>query len=143
MDTKALEGSVSIIVMLVIASIILYFLSPELARNGLILIGIVIIVGLINGYVFDTVIRQSITYIVVIGEILIGVLSVILYFSFQNDLTNNTQNTGLEGLGLILIFIILVAVLIIGFVGFIILGIALYIPALVGKSMKKSGKNQL
>ncbi len=138
LETKAIEGSVSIIAMLVIITSITYFIAPKLIQNGLILLIIVIIVGLANGYIFENAIKKSIVYIVVFGEILTGILFFVLYFGFQQDLSNNASNTGLEGLGLILIFIILFAVLVAGFIGFIILGVALYIPALIGKSFKKS-----
>ena len=141
MDTKALEGSASIIAMLVVLTTITYFIAPKLLQNGLILLIIIVVVGLLNGFIFDTVIKKSITYIVVFGEVLTGILFFVLYFGFQQDLTNNASNTGLEGLGLILIFIVLFAVLVAGFIGFIILGVVLYIPALIGKSFKAKGNN--
>lgn len=123
--------------MLVIITGIFYFIDNTLLQNGLILVGIIVVVGLLNGYIFDTVVKKSITYIVVIGEALVGIIFVVMYFTMQNDLANNTGNSGLEGLGLIFVFIILFVVLILGFVGFIVLGIGLYIPALIGKSFKK------
>ena len=141
MDTKALEGSASIIAMFVVLTTITYFIAPKLLQNGLILLIIIVVVGLLNGFIFDTVIKKSITYIVVFGEVLTGILFFVLYFGFQQDLTNNASNTGLEGLGLILIFIVLFAVLVAGFIGFIILGVVLYIPALIGKSFKAKGNN--
>lgn len=136
MDNIALEGAASIVTMTIIITVVINYFRPDLLRIPPLVLAIIVIVGLINGYIFREAIKKSIMYIVIIGEALIGVLFVVFYFGFQNDLANNTGNTGLEGLGLIFVFIILFALIVVGFFGFLLFGIIIYIPALVGAKIR-------
>lgn len=137
LNTKEIEGSFSIIGMTIICLVIINYFSQDLLNNGLVLVGIIIAVGLINGYIFYDVIKKSIVDIVVFGDLFLVVLAIVFYFAFQNDVTNSAQNSGLDSLGLILIFVLLIAVFIIAFVGLTVFGIAIFIPGLVGKTIRE------
>ena len=137
MDNRALEGAASIVTMTIIIIVVINYLRPDLLRIPPLILGIIVFVGLINGYIFREAIKKSVVYIVVIGEALIAVLFVVFYFGFQNDLANST-NTGLQGLGLIFVFIVLLALIIAGFFGLLIFGIIIYIPAIIGANIRGS-----
>lgn len=137
MNTKEIEGSFSIVGMTIICLVIINYFAQELLNNGLILVGIIIAIGLINGYIFYDVIKKSIIDIVVFGDLFLVVIAIIFYFTFQNDVANSAKNSGLDSLGLILIFVLLIAVFIMAFVALTIFGVAIFIPGLIGKLIRE------
>jgi hypothetical protein len=139
MDKKSLLGSISIVIMFLGLIYVINVLANEIYTKNTfpITIAVIIVVGFINGLIFGEKVSQAITNIVIIGEILVVFLFFILYFGFQNDF-QNIAGTDLEGLGLILMFVILLAFLIGGFIGFLVFGVVIYIPAMIGKRFNKS-----
>ena len=141
MDSKALEGSFSIFIMFIILLLpISYYFKEFLTQNEqitiVIVLIIIIIVGIVNGYIYRDHVKKAILYLVGIGEVVIVGLFILSYNSLLNQ--SNSSNTGLEGLGLIFVFIILVALLIAGFVGLLLFGVIIYIPAIIGKNLNKN-----
>ena len=138
LESKEVEGALSIIIMVVILLAIINNITPKLLSNGSIILGIVIIVGLINGYIFHDVVKKAILDIVVFGDIFIVLIAILFYFSVQNNtISNDSQLSGLESLGLVFVLIIMVAVFIIAFIGLMVFGVVILIPALIGKQFKE------
>lgn len=142
MDTKAIKGSFSIIIMFLLLLSVINYIDTKFASNGFVILGIIILVGLVNGYIFSESVKKSILYIVVVGEAFVLFLFIFLLNNYQSSIENST---GLEGIGLIIIFIVLIAFLIAGFIGLLLFGIVIFIPASIGKSFKdrKRKRNNL
>lgn len=135
METKALEGAISIFVMYLVPLIVLNAFVQDLYNQYItfILIGLIIIVGLINGYIFREAVKKAILYLVAIGEIFIIGVGILFYVDLQQQAS--AADPGLQSLGLIFVLIVFFAIFILGAIGFLVFGVLIYIPSIVGKKM--------
>ena len=134
MDLRPLRGMISIVVMIIIPLAVISQLNKELLNNGLVLLSLIIIVGLINGYIFKEEIKISILYLVVIGEFLTALLFVLFYTQFSTGL--NTVDPGFATLGLIFVGIMFFAVIFAISIGLAVFAIVIFIPAYVGLKIR-------
>lgn len=135
MDNRALEGAVSILVMFIVPILVLNAFVHDFYTQNItfVLIVLIIVVGLINGYIFREAVKNAILYLVGIGEIFIIGVFILFYVDLQQQASN--ADPGLQSLGLIFVLIIFFVIFIAGAIGFLVFGVLIYIPSLIGKKM--------
>ena len=147
LDNQALEGAFSIFGMTIILLLLVNVFANEFLNQysgsnqysmvqTSILLSIIIIVGLVNGYIFREKVKKAILYFVGLGELILIGLFILFYGSVQQQL-GNSATTPTDAIGFIIIAILLLAILIGGAIGLVVFGVVIYIPAIVGKRLRE------
>ena len=138
LDNQALEGAFSIFGMTIILLLLVNVFANEFLNqySPYIMLSIIIIVGLVNGYIFREKVKKAILYFVGLGELILIGLFILFYGSVQQQL-GNSATTPTDAIGFIIIAILLLAILIGGAIGLVVFGVVIYIPAIVGKRLRE------